>query len=248
MSYQRIPNQPSAQIAFAVPRDKPELQSILNKALAEIPPKETLSLAGKWIKMPEVKIDTWDLYSRPFYILTVSAILLILSSLLWGGYLLRAIRREKASQAALEYQLSLRQTLSNSIPVPVYITTPEGELKVTTVPSTHFLRRNKREAIHYSLFDRRSPLVHIFPVIQQEMQQGLAPDTVASHQFTLNNGAEDRTILHWMTLCPLPVPLPPVLICGWQDITESRNSWRRFRSKKIKPLRLAGQKVDFWPE
>lgn len=45
--------------------------------------------------MPEVKIDTWDLYSRPFYILTVSAVLLILSSLLWGGYLLRAIRREK---------------------------------------------------------------------------------------------------------------------------------------------------------
>ncbi len=40
MSYQRIPNQPSAQIAFAVPRDKPELQSILNKALAEIPPKK----------------------------------------------------------------------------------------------------------------------------------------------------------------------------------------------------------------
>ncbi|AGX40972.1 hypothetical protein D364_16975 [Klebsiella pneumoniae CG43] len=143
MSYQRIPNQPSAQIAFAVPRDKPELQSILNKALAEIPPKETLSLAGKWIKMPEVKIDTWDLYSRPFYILTVSAVLLILSSLLWGGYLLRAIRREKASQAALEYQLSLRQTLSNSIPVPVYITTPEGEIEVTTVPSTRFLRRNK---------------------------------------------------------------------------------------------------------
>lgn len=155
--------------------------------------------------MPEVKIDTWDLYSRPFYILTVSAVLLILSSLLWGGYLLRAIRREKASQAALEYQLSLRQTLSNSIPVPVYITTPEGEIESYNRAFNAFFTPQQREAIHYSLFDRRSPLVHIFPVIQQEMQQGLAPDTVASHQFTLNNGAEDRTILHWMTLCPLPV-------------------------------------------
>lgn len=93
--------------------------------------------------MPEVKIDTWDLYSRPFYILTVSAVLLILSSLLWGGYLLRAIRREKASQAALEYQLSLRQTLSNSIPVPVYITTPEGEIESYNRAFNAFLRRNK---------------------------------------------------------------------------------------------------------
>lgn len=143
MSYQRIPDQPSAQIAFAVPRDKPELQSILNKALAEIPPKEMLNLAGKWIKMPEVKIDTRDLYSRPFYILTISAVLLILSSLLWGGYLLRAIRREKASQAALEYQLSLRQTLSNSIPVPVYITTPEGEIESYNRAFNAFLHHNK---------------------------------------------------------------------------------------------------------
>lgn len=245
MSYQRIPNQPSAQIAFAVPRDKPELQSILNKALAEIPPKETLSLAGKWIKMPEVKIDTWDLYSRPFYILTVSAVLLILSSLLWGGYLLRAIRREKASQAALEYQLSLRQTLSNSIPVPVYITTPEGEIESYNRAFNAFFTPQQREAIHYSLFDRRSPLVHIFPVIQQEMQQGLAPETVASHQFTLNNGAEDRTILHWMTLCPLPVPLPPVLICGWQDITESRKLMEALQVEKDKAIEASRAKSRF---
>lgn len=90
--------------------------------------------------------------------------------------------------------------------------------------------------------------MHIFPVIQQEMQQGLAPDTVASHQFTLNNGAEDRTILHWMTLCPLPVPLPPVLICGWQDITESRKLMEALQVEKDKAIEASRAKVDFWPE
>ena len=37
----------------------------------------------------------------------------------------------------------------------------------------------------------------------------------------LSNGIEKRSILHWMTPCPLPATLTPVLICGWQDITDS---------------------------
>lgn len=245
MSYRQIPNQPSAQISFAVPRDKPELQSILNKALAEIPPKEIINLAGKWIKMPNVKIETWDLYSRPFYILTAGAALLILSSLLWGAYLLRVIRREKASQTALEYQLSLRQTLSNSIPVPIYITTAEGELESFNSAFTAFFSSEFQKDIRYSLFDRRSPLVDIFSVIRKEMQKGIPPDTVASHQLVLNNGTEDRTILHWVTLCPLPAPLSPVLICGWQDITDSLNLMKALQVEKDKAIEASRAKSIF---
>lgn len=55
-SYKNILNEPSAQITFAVPRDKYELQSILNKALDQIPPKEILNQAGKWTKMPDLSI------------------------------------------------------------------------------------------------------------------------------------------------------------------------------------------------
>lgn len=84
MKYTRIPDEPSAQIAFAIPRESSELQSILNKALDDIPPKEILNLAGKWTKAPDVKIGTWNLYNRPFYLVIGLAVLLVITSLLWG--------------------------------------------------------------------------------------------------------------------------------------------------------------------
>ncbi|WP_233432941.1 response regulator [Rahnella victoriana] len=245
MTYTRIPDEPSAQIAFAIPRDALELQSILNKALDDIPPKEILNLAGKWVKAPDVKIGTWNLYNRPFYLVAGLAALLVISSLLWGVYLLRAISRGKASQAALSYQLILRQTLSNAIPVPVYVITPDGELESYNSAFGEFFTPERREAMRYSLYDRRSPLADVFPDVQQEIQKGLTPDTVITHQLVLNNGEEDRLILHWLTSCRMPDELPATLICGWQDITESRQLMKALQVEKDKAIDASQAKSRF---
>jgi len=230
MTYTRIPDEPSAQIAFAIPRDALELQSILNKALDDIPPKEILNLAGKWVKAPDVKIGTWNLYNRPFYLVAGLAALLVISSLLWGVYLLRAISRGKASQAALSYQLILRQTLSNAIPVPVYVITPDGELESYNSAFGEFFTPERREAMRYSLYDRRSPLADVFPDVQQEIQKGLTPDSL---------------ILHWLTSCRMPDELPATLICGWQDITESRQLMKALQVEKDKAIDASQAKSRF---
>ena len=245
MIYTRIPDEPSAQIAFAIPRDALELQSILNKALDDIPPKEILNLAGKWVKAPDVKIGTWNLYNRPFYLVAGLAALLVISSLLWGVYLLRAISRGKASEAALSYQLIFRQTLSNAIPVPVYVITPDGELESYNSAFGEFFTPERREGMRYSLYDRRSPLADVFPDVQQEIQKGLTPDTVITHQLVLNNGEEDRLILHWLTSCRMPDELPATLICGWQDITESRQLMKALQVEKDKAIDASQAKSRF---
>lgn len=245
MKYTRIPDEPSAQIAFAVPRDASELQSILNKALDDIPPKEILNLAGKWIKAPEVKIGTWNLYNRPFYLVIGLAILLVITSLLWGVYLLRAMGRGKAAQAALNYQLTFSQTLSNSIPVPVYVITLEGELESYNSAFSEFFLAQQREAMSFSLFDRRSPLADVFNTLQPDIQQGLRPGHVITHSLTLNNGDENRQILHWMTLCLMPENRPAILICGWQDITESRQLMKALQIEKDKAIDANQAKSQF---
>lgn len=243
--YSRVPNESPAQITFALPRGAPELQSILNKALDDIPPKEMLDMAGKWAKMPEIKIETWNLYSRPFYWVIALATLLVLSSLLWGAYLLRAVRRRKASQKALKYQLSFRQTLFNAIPVPVYVMTPEGQLDSYNSAFGAFFSSDLHETLDLSMFDRRHPLADIFPAVQYEIQQGLTPDTVIPHQLVLHNGEEERLILHWMTLCSLPAGMPPMLICGWQDITESRQLMQALQVEKDKAIEASRAKSTF---
>ncbi|HGM5491481.1 TPA: transporter substrate-binding domain-containing protein [Serratia fonticola] len=245
LSYFRIPDERTAQISFAIPRGSQELQGILNKALDDIPPKELLNLAGKWVKTPEVKIDTWNLYNRPFYLVIVLATLLVVSSLLWGAYLLRAIRKSKAAQAALEYQLGFRQTLFNSIPVPVYVISLEGVLESYNSAFGSFFSPELHAAMQHSLFDRRHPLADIFAAVQPDIQQGLQVDQVIPHQLRLNNGTEERLILHWLTLCQLPANTPPTLICGWQDITESRQLMQALQVEKDKAIDANRAKSTF---
>lgn len=245
LTYSRIPGEPPAQITFAVPRESPELLSILNKALDDIPPKEMLEMAGKWTKMTNVKIETWNLYSRPFYWVIGLATLLVLSSLMWGAYLLRAVRRRKASEAALQYQLSFRQTLFNAIPVPVYVMTPEGGLESYNHAFNAFFSDERHSALRYSMFDRRHPLANIFAEVHQTIEQGLTPDVVVPHQLMLNNGTEDRLILHWVTLCRMPAKMPPTIICGWEDITESRRLMNALQVEKDKAIEASRAKSNF---
>lgn len=245
LAYVRIPDERTAQISFAIPRGSPELQSILNKALDDIPPKELLNLAGKWVKTPEVKIDTWNLYNRPFYLVILLATLLVVSSLLWGAYLLRAIRKSKAAQAALEYQLGFRQTLFNSIPVPVYVISLEGAIESYNSAFGSFFSPELHGAMQHSLFDRRHPLADIFAAVQPDIQRGLQVNQVIPHQLVLNNGTEERLILHWLTLCQLPANTPPTLICGWQDITESRQLMQQLQVEKDKAIDANRAKSTF---
>lgn len=108
-----------------------------------------------------------------------------------------------------------------------------------------FFTAKRREAISHSLFDRRNPLGNIFPAVQREIQQGLTPDTVITHQFVLNNGTEDRLILHWLTLGVMPEHMPATLICGWQDITESRQLMKALQIEKDKAIDASQAKSQF---
>lgn len=91
-------------------------------------PKRSSAPDGKWIKMPNVTIDTWDLYSEQFYIVTTLSVLLVGSSLLWGFYLLRSVRRRKVIQGDLENQISFRKALSDSLPNPTYVVNWQGNV------------------------------------------------------------------------------------------------------------------------
>lgn len=102
LSWIPLTGEEPAAISFAVPRSEPELRQILDKALDDIPQKEVLQIVSKWIRLPDVKIDTWELYNRPFYLVATLASLLILSTLLWAVYLSREVRVRKRSQRLLK--------------------------------------------------------------------------------------------------------------------------------------------------
>ncbi|WP_333892815.1 ATP-binding protein, partial [Atlantibacter subterraneus] len=104
LAFTPLPDEPPSAIGFAMPRSEPELRQILDKALDNIPQKEILQIVGKWVRLPDVTIDTWELYNRPFYLVALLAGLLVLSSLIWGLYLLSEIRKRKRAQYQLEQE------------------------------------------------------------------------------------------------------------------------------------------------
>ncbi|CNG74193.1 putative virulence sensor protein [Yersinia intermedia] len=245
LKYFRVADEAPALISFAIPRGDKELQQILNKALDDIPQKEILRLAAKWAKMPNVQIDTWNLYNTQFYLVIALAALLVFSSLLWGLYLSREIRMRKKSQSELETQLSFRQTLSNAMPMPVYVISLDGELQDYNHAFTTFFSPVRGENIRPSLFDNRHPLADIFSTLHHDIEKGLAPGDVVAHHLILNNGQEDRHILHWLTLCKMPTDVSPTIICGWQDITESKQLMKELQIEKDKAIQANRAKSTF---
>lgn len=246
LKYEIMADEAPALVSFAIPRGDQELKQILNKALDNIPPKSILFISSKWVKLPDIKIDTWHLYNKQFYIVITLSIFIILSFLLWGGYLSREVRMRKQSQADLENQLSFRKTLSNSIPIPVYTISLDGEVQSYNSAFMSFFSTDQKNVTSTSLFDSRNPLSDIFSVLNRDIQHGLIPDKVIEHSIMLNNGREDRHIIHWITLCVMPSDnVMPTLICGWQDVTESRQLLSALQTEKDKAIQANEAKSTF---
>ncbi|MFC0226889.1 response regulator [Serratia aquatilis] len=245
LKYSPIQGSDPAAVVFAVPRAAPELRQILDKALDNIPQKEILQLTGKWLKMPAITIDTWDLYSKQFYLVAIFAALLVISSLIWGGYLSREMRKRKHSQLQLKAQLQFIKQLSDAIPMPIYVVTLAGELQNYNKAFLAFFPEQDKERILNSLYDNRHPFAALFLTVNNEIQRGLDPAKIIAHDFMLNNGSEERQIRHWMTLCTMPDDKSSVVICGWQDVTETKILLTALQDEKDKALQANAEKRLF---
>lgn len=240
-----IPGVPYASLSFAFPRGEPELKNIINKALNAIPPSEVLRLTEKWIKMPNVTIDTWDLYSKQFYIVTTLSVLLVVSSLLWGFYLLRSVRRRKAIQGDLENQISFRKALSDSLPNPSYVVNWQGVIISHSRAFEHFFTDDFYKIALLPLADSGSPFKDIFSDLNEVKVDTKENRKICKQVFEINNGLEKRCINHWHTLCNLPASEHAVYICGWEDITETRNLIRELEVEKNKAISATVAKSQF---
>ena len=103
--------QAPATAAFAIARDKPQLQAILNKALLSIPPEEMDQLINRWRVNAVISDSPWRNYrSLVLQILILSALLLA-GVIFWNSYLRKLIHQRTEAQQALQAQLALSRGL-----------------------------------------------------------------------------------------------------------------------------------------
>jgi len=209
----------TARIGFAVGRDQPELFSILNKALADIPPRDISMIANKWQGTPDVQLDTWTVYRSEFYWLAGIFAILVVTSLIWNYYLHREIRLRKEMQNRLQEQVGFRETLFNGTPVPVYVLDARGHLISHNSAWERFFRHAAGTLNALSLAEGAHPLAGIYQdvkaLLDDPQQRFSAPG-----QYRIHNGTEYRTVIHQAVTYYDRSGSTAGLIGSWQDITE----------------------------
>lgn len=100
-NWQDIPDVIPASFTLAVSPHETELKAILDKARDNISQREMFHIVNKWLRLPEARIETWELYNKQFYLVVILAAALVLSTTLWAIYLTKEVRQRKRSQRLL---------------------------------------------------------------------------------------------------------------------------------------------------
>lgn len=208
-----------ARIGFAIGRDQPELYSILNKALADIPPRDISMIANKWQGTPDIRLDTWVVYRSKFYWLAGVFAVLVITSTIWNYYLHREIRLRKETQKKLQEHASFRETLFNGTPVPVYVVDLKGNLiNYNSSWSRFFTPASLTQGLQ-PLNAPQHPLANIFQDLQPLLSDS-GSQVAIPQQYRIHNGAEERVIIHQAVPYREHSGEIAGLIGSWQDITE----------------------------
>ena len=208
-----------ARIAFAVGRDNPELQSILNKALAALPPRDISLLAMKWQGTPDVKLDTWLAYRQEFYLLVGIFGLLVITSLFWNYHLHRAVRQRKEAQARLQEQATFQNTLFNSTPVPIYVVNSLGVMTNKNPAWSQFFNDEHNPVSQLPLSDTAHPL-HAVCQAQMALLADQSSLVMVPQRGQLHNGREMREVIHQAEAFRDNQGNIAGIICSWQDVTD----------------------------
>ena len=209
----------TAYISFAVGRDQPELYSILDKAIASIPPRDISVLTNKWLGSPDVKMDTWTVYRTEFYTLACIATILIITSLIWNYYLHREIRLRKYTQKRLQEQAIFLETLYNGTPVPSYVIDKSGTIINSNSAWESFFSPDNENIKQLSLTSQQHPLSTIYQELHSLFDE---PNRLVSppKRYQIKNRMGERVIVHQAVAYRDNQGNISGLICSWQDITE----------------------------
>ncbi|HCJ7369201.1 TPA: transporter substrate-binding domain-containing protein [Enterobacter hormaechei subsp. xiangfangensis] len=209
----------SARIGFAVRRDQPELYSILSKALADIPPGDISLIANRWQGTPDIKLDTWTVYRTQFYWLAGIFAILVLTSLVWNYYLRREIRMRQEAQAKLQEQAAFRTTLFNGSPVPMYVIDNKLNIIGHNQTWSAFFTQGEQDLDALPLTSATHPLAKVAPALK-EMLTAPGHQPPPPQRYQINNGKEERTVVHQAVPFTDHQGAVAGLICSWQDFTE----------------------------
>jgi len=182
----------TAYIAFAIGKNDPELQTILDKVLITIPPYELDMIANRWRPNNMVVAadnSIWGRHRNAIIAGAVIAGLLLLFALARTFWLRRQMMLEARARRQLATQVHLLERLVDSMPFPITIRDRDGNLTYCNMLALNIIEQ-PYEAVKgkpLSVAARRLPAEQV-SYLDKKMREVMDSDTAWQEDISLQFG------------------------------------------------------------
>ncbi|HEA3202499.1 TPA: transporter substrate-binding domain-containing protein [Aeromonas veronii] len=204
---------------FAAKTSHKELVAIIDKALVSIPPDEIARLATSWrVNAKNELLTILDVLFK-FKFAIISAFVVLLLAVIWGGVLWRQMSRRKTAEVALENQLRFMEELIDSTPHPIYALDIAGSHTLCNDSYADFFEMEKSDIVGTNLssfVEKNSYMSEARVLVIKTLQDG--QPRCSDLCFKLPNGKMD--IYYWTHPYRDSLGVLRGCVGGWIDISE----------------------------
>ncbi len=221
-----------AHANFAVRRGDTELYSIIEKALASISPDELNAASNRWRGIRAMSPQIWRDYSALVQRILIGASLLLLLVLAWVLRLRREVRRRQAAERQLSDELRFIETLTDSMPPPLYVRDTEGRLLSCNRSYSTSLGLPADQVRGLTPMELPGDVFEAAPEFHRLYLQAMAEGRMIKGIHHVRLGGKSLWIDHWIQPFQDSAGKVKGVICGWLDITEHRHLVQELESAK----------------
>ncbi|WP_271409005.1 ATP-binding protein [Pseudomonas sp. Q1-7] len=210
-------------IAFAVDRDNPLLRSVLDKALAAIPPDDLAVLVNqRWRSNVEVSNQPWRDYRQIITHVVLVAGLLLLVSLVWNAYLRHQVRLRIQAEQALREQVQFMESLINGTPHPIYVRDLQGNLLLCNDDYLRTFDLERQALIDQPLPEQLLGEPAETAQLREDYRRVMEDGVALEHDREVHIRGQRLTLYHWLLPYKDFHGRVKGVIGGWIDISERR--------------------------
>ncbi|WP_280350251.1 transporter substrate-binding domain-containing protein [Pseudomonas sp. BN414] len=221
-----------AHANFAVRRADTELYSIIEKALASISPDELDAASNRWRGSRAMSPQIWRDYSALIQRILIGASLLLLLVLAWVLHLRREVRRRQTAERQLSDELRFIETLTDSMPPPLYVRDTEGRLLSCNRSYSTSLGLEAEQVRGLTPMELPGDVFEAAPEFHRLYLQAMAEGRMIKGVHHVLLGGKSLWIDHWIQPFQDSTGKVKGVICGWLDITEHRHLVQELESAK----------------
>ncbi len=209
-----------AWLAIATRKDQPELASIIEKAMAQIPPDEVDIFQNRWRPRPDASPAAWTDFRSLIYKITAGALLLILVSLIWNMHIRSQYRRRQVAEDALGEQVNFMRALINGTPHPIYVRDEQGRLVTCNTNYLDMLSVSERKVLGKTSMEGAKMDPREAQSFHDDYLWVMANGKPLEVDRTLHLPGRVLSIYHWIYPYFDSQGQAKGVVCGWIDVSD----------------------------